>query len=203
MKAIIEWIKKGLLKCKFHIVHGLDAAPSALSLLYNGGNTGKLCVVFFVFGELVSYLTLPGSLRFPSTKLQRGSKLCDCLHAVVFLLISLVLAYHSMFIIVSFYVRYNIRISGLPPAWHPVCVIRVYLQPDLPQYHKNCPSTWTNANRFHGEDSGRSVKYNIRLSCEESVGENREIQDIKHQASTFVGCTISREAGSMVIPSAR
>ena len=46
MKAITEWIGKGLLKRKFHIVNGLDAAPSALPLLYSGGNTGKLCVVF-------------------------------------------------------------------------------------------------------------------------------------------------------------
>jgi len=47
MKAITGWIEKGLLKRKFHIVNGLDAAPSALPLLYSGGNTGKLCVVFF------------------------------------------------------------------------------------------------------------------------------------------------------------
>jgi NADPH-dependent curcumin reductase CurA len=69
MKAITEWIEKGLLKRKFHIVNGLDAAPSALPLLYSGGNIGKLCVVFFfAHGELASYLTLPGSSRFPSTK---------------------------------------------------------------------------------------------------------------------------------------
>jgi len=44
MKAITEWIEKGLLKRKFHIVNGIDAAPSALPLLYTGGNTGKLVV---------------------------------------------------------------------------------------------------------------------------------------------------------------
>lgn len=55
MKAIAEWIAKGLLKRKFHIVNGLDAAPSALPLLYSGGNTGKLSAVFFAFIELVSY----------------------------------------------------------------------------------------------------------------------------------------------------
>lgn len=46
MKAITGWIGKGLLKRKFHIVNGLDAAPSALPLLYSGGNTGKLYVAF-------------------------------------------------------------------------------------------------------------------------------------------------------------
>lgn len=51
MKAIAEWIKKGLLKRKFHIVNGLDAAPSALPLLYSGGNTGKLCVPLFLSPE--------------------------------------------------------------------------------------------------------------------------------------------------------
>jgi len=44
MKAIAGWIDKGLLKRKFHIVNGLDAAPNALTLLYSGGNTGKLVV---------------------------------------------------------------------------------------------------------------------------------------------------------------
>lgn len=47
MKAITGWIEKGLLKRKFHIVNGLDAAPSALPLLYSGGNTGKLYVMLF------------------------------------------------------------------------------------------------------------------------------------------------------------
>jgi NADPH-dependent curcumin reductase CurA len=47
MKAIAEWTGKGLLKRKFHIVDGLDAAPAALPLLYSGGNTGKLCVALF------------------------------------------------------------------------------------------------------------------------------------------------------------
>ena len=45
MKAIAGWIDKGLLKRKFHVVNGLDAAPGALPLLYSGGNTGKLCVI--------------------------------------------------------------------------------------------------------------------------------------------------------------
>ena len=98
MKVITEWIGKGLLKRKFHIVNGLDAAPSALPLLYSGGNTGKLCVVFFVLGELVSYLALLGSSRFLNTKPRLSFKLYECTHAVICLLISVVLAYHSTFI---------------------------------------------------------------------------------------------------------
>ena len=86
MKAITEWIRKGLLKRKFHIVNGLDAAPSALPLLYSGGNTGKLCVVFFALVELVSHFTLPGSSRYLNTKPRPGSKLRDCQHPVIFLL---------------------------------------------------------------------------------------------------------------------
>ncbi|KAJ7773258.1 alcohol dehydrogenase [Mycena metata] len=43
-----EELTKGLLdgsiKGKFHIVEGLEQAPSALSLLFSGGNTGKLVV---------------------------------------------------------------------------------------------------------------------------------------------------------------
>lgn len=68
MKAIAEWIEKGLLKRKFHIVNGLDAAPSALPLLYSGGNTGKLCFVPFAWTKIVSHLASPGSSRFPGTK---------------------------------------------------------------------------------------------------------------------------------------
>lgn len=57
MKAIAEWIEKGLLKRKFHIVNGLDAAPSALPLLYSGGNTGKLCVMIIL--SLQSSVLIP------------------------------------------------------------------------------------------------------------------------------------------------
>ncbi|KAK7050967.1 hypothetical protein VNI00_005079 [Paramarasmius palmivorus] len=46
-EAIAE-ISKGLadgsIKRKFHVVEGLENAPSALPLLFNGGNTGKLVV---------------------------------------------------------------------------------------------------------------------------------------------------------------
>ena len=106
MKAITEWIGKGLLKRKFHIVNGLDAAPGALPLLYSGGNTGKLCVASFVLGKLISYLALPGSLRSPSTKPRLSSKLCDCLHAVICPLIFVVLAYHPAFITIFTYQSY-------------------------------------------------------------------------------------------------
>lgn len=38
------WLADGSLQRKFHIVDGLENAPNALSMLFNGGNTGKLCV---------------------------------------------------------------------------------------------------------------------------------------------------------------
>lgn len=40
-------LRNGTLKRKFHIVEGLENAPQALNLLFNGGNTGKLCVICF------------------------------------------------------------------------------------------------------------------------------------------------------------
>jgi NADPH-dependent curcumin reductase CurA len=44
----IQVISKGLIdgtiKRKFHIVEGLEKAPEALPMLFNGGNTGKLVV---------------------------------------------------------------------------------------------------------------------------------------------------------------
>ena len=39
-----EWIAEGKLKRKYHVVEGITQAPDALLLLFNGGNTGKLCV---------------------------------------------------------------------------------------------------------------------------------------------------------------
>ena len=143
MKAIAEWIEKGLLKRNFHIVNGLDAAPGALPLLYSGGNTGKLCVVFFTLGELVTYFTIPGSLRFPSTKSRLSSKLCD-------------LSTDICCTSISFYVRYNVCVSNLPFAWHPVCMIRVYLQrTHLRQDHEIRPSALGRTQMcsawFHGE----------------------------------------------------
>ena len=83
MKAITGWIREGSLKRKFHIVNGLDAAPSALPLLYSGGNTGKLCVVLLTFAELISYLALSELLRFPTTKSQLSSEPCGCTHTII------------------------------------------------------------------------------------------------------------------------
>ena len=88
MKAIAEWIAKGLLKRKFHIVNGLDGAPGALPLLYSGGNTGKLCVVLFVPVDLLSHIALPESSRFLNTKPHQSYKPCNCLRVVICLLIS-------------------------------------------------------------------------------------------------------------------
>ena len=87
MKAITEWIEKGLLKRKFHIVNGLDGAPSALPLLYSGGNTGKLCV-FLAPVQFVPYPASLGSSGFLNTKTHPGYKSCGCLRAVLCLLIS-------------------------------------------------------------------------------------------------------------------
>jgi hypothetical protein len=42
IKELSQWLSKGLIKGKFHVVEGLDNAPRALPMLYNGGNTGKL-----------------------------------------------------------------------------------------------------------------------------------------------------------------
>ena len=100
MKAITGWIREGLLKRKFHIVNGLDAAPSALPLLYSGGNTGKLCVLLFTLAELISYLTFSGSLRFPTTKPRLSSKPCGCMHIIIRLLILVVLVCGSAFVLV-------------------------------------------------------------------------------------------------------
>ena len=116
MKAITEWIGKGLLKRKFHIVNGLDAAPSALPLLYSGGNTGKLCVVFFTLSELVSYSTLPGSLRSLITESHPSFELCNHPHAVIYLLIST-----ALFIVLrsSWYSRVELGFFLMPFVLDP------------------------------------------------------------------------------------
>jgi hypothetical protein len=79
MKAIAEWIEKGSLKRKFHIVNGLDAAPNALTLLYSGGNTGKLYGKFFAPTRLVSHYASTGSSRFLSTKPYPSFKVWNCM----------------------------------------------------------------------------------------------------------------------------
>ena len=85
MKAIAEWIEKGLLKRRFHAISGLDSAPGALPLLYNGGNTGKLCAVLFVPIGIGSHFASPESSGFLDTKSHPGYKLCNCLHVVIYL----------------------------------------------------------------------------------------------------------------------
>lgn len=44
IEELSRWLSNGSIKQRFHIVHGLDAAPGALPMLYTGGNTGKLVV---------------------------------------------------------------------------------------------------------------------------------------------------------------
>ncbi|TFK47799.1 alcohol dehydrogenase [Heliocybe sulcata] len=43
-EEIAGWLADGTLKRKFHIVEGLENAPTALPMLFSGGNTGKLVV---------------------------------------------------------------------------------------------------------------------------------------------------------------
>ncbi|KAA1467504.1 alcohol dehydrogenase [Dentipellis sp. KUC8613] len=42
IKQISGWLEDGSLKSKYHIVDGLERLPEAFSLLFSGGNTGKL-----------------------------------------------------------------------------------------------------------------------------------------------------------------
>jgi NADPH-dependent curcumin reductase CurA len=42
--AMLGWIAEGRLHAREQIVDGLDSAPSALNMLFTGGNTGKLLV---------------------------------------------------------------------------------------------------------------------------------------------------------------
>ena len=44
LKYLGEGLQDGTLKRKFHVVEGLENAPSAMNLLFTGGNTGKLFV---------------------------------------------------------------------------------------------------------------------------------------------------------------
>jgi len=43
-KEIAAALADGSIQRKFHIVEGLEKAPEALPLLFNGGNTGKLVI---------------------------------------------------------------------------------------------------------------------------------------------------------------
>lgn len=49
LKYLGESLQDGSLKRKFHVVEGLENAPSALNLLFTGGNTGKLSVLGWLF----------------------------------------------------------------------------------------------------------------------------------------------------------
>jgi len=44
IKDMAGWIAEGKLNQQYHVVEGLAAAPSALPMLFSGGNTGKLVV---------------------------------------------------------------------------------------------------------------------------------------------------------------
>ncbi|KAH8826609.1 hypothetical protein DL96DRAFT_1681628 [Flagelloscypha sp. PMI_526] len=44
VKELAQDLLAGTIKRKFHIVEGLEEAPAALPMLFNGGNTGKLVV---------------------------------------------------------------------------------------------------------------------------------------------------------------
>ncbi|CCM00107.1 uncharacterized protein FIBRA_02134 [Fibroporia radiculosa] len=44
VEYLAAMLKDGSLKRKFHVVKGLEEAPQALTMLFNGGNTGKLVV---------------------------------------------------------------------------------------------------------------------------------------------------------------
>ncbi len=41
---LAAWVAEGQVKGAEHIVEGLESAPSALNLLFTGGNTGKVMV---------------------------------------------------------------------------------------------------------------------------------------------------------------
>lgn len=39
---MVPWLTQGKIKTKYHIVEGIAQAPEALSMIFSGGNTGKL-----------------------------------------------------------------------------------------------------------------------------------------------------------------
>ena len=43
-KAMAQWIAEGKLKHRETVVQGLERAPEALNMLFDGANTGKLVV---------------------------------------------------------------------------------------------------------------------------------------------------------------
>ncbi|MCB9594861.1 MAG: NADP-dependent oxidoreductase [Sandaracinaceae bacterium] len=44
LAALVPWLQRGELKSRYHVVEGLENAASALQLLFEGGNQGKLLV---------------------------------------------------------------------------------------------------------------------------------------------------------------
>jgi NADPH-dependent curcumin reductase CurA len=48
LAEMAEWLADGSLQRKYHIVDGLQNAPAALPMLFNGGNTGKLYVALIL-----------------------------------------------------------------------------------------------------------------------------------------------------------
>ena len=44
MRALAGWLKEGKLQYRMEIVQGLENAPEAVNMLFDGGNTGKLAV---------------------------------------------------------------------------------------------------------------------------------------------------------------
>ena len=44
LTALVPWLQQGKLKQRYHVVEGLENAHSALRLLFDGGNQGKLLV---------------------------------------------------------------------------------------------------------------------------------------------------------------
>jgi len=41
---LAEWVRLGLIRWRDHVVEGLEAAPTALQMLFSGSNDGKLIV---------------------------------------------------------------------------------------------------------------------------------------------------------------
>ena len=44
MQQLAAWLREGRLAYREHILEGLEAAPSAIAMLYRGENTGKLLI---------------------------------------------------------------------------------------------------------------------------------------------------------------
>ena len=42
--ALAQWVADGRIKCRDHVVSGLENAPEAINELFTGGNIGKLLV---------------------------------------------------------------------------------------------------------------------------------------------------------------